>query len=99
MDAHAHCNFVRVVGKMRSLEEADKVVHPVHTQWHYPILIAAGFVPETQEATGFVRRYRYKRDNGHCINVSTGASADYWDDATTSAHGYWSTLGPHIAKL
>jgi len=84
--------------KNTDFEEANKAVHKVEDQWHYKTLTAAGFEPETKEATGFVRKYKYKHPDGREIEVSTGASADYWTDPKTKAHGYWSDLEKYVSK-
>lgn len=81
-----------------NFEEANKAVHPVETQWHYPILTKHGFVPETKEAVGFVRAYIYKHEDGRVIKCSTGVSSDYWTDMATAKFGYWSDLEKYIAK-
>jgi hypothetical protein len=78
-------------------EEANKVIHPVETQWHYKMMIDVGFTPETKEQIGFVRRYKYTKGD-HVINVSTGVNSDYWVDETTGDRGYWSTLKSHITE-
>ena len=78
-----------------TFEQANQVIHPVTTQWHYDTMIAAGFIPETVEQTGFVRSYKYTKGN-HVITVHTGVSADYWRDRTTGAGGYWGTLSEHV---
>lgn len=75
-----------------TLNEADKKVHPVETQWHYPIMTKHGFVPETMEATGFVRRYVYNHPDGRKITCNTGVRADYWDG------GNWDELDAHLTS-
>lgn len=59
-------------------EKANKKVHKVEDQWHYPILTKYGFKPETKEAQGLVRNYIYKNE-GTEIKCVTGASSDYWE--------------------
>ncbi len=76
---------------MSAFDEANKVVHSVTTQWHYPILINAGFVAETKEAVGFVRSYVYRHADGRVVTCTTGYSADYWR-AADKCMGYHSTL-------
>lgn len=83
---------------MTSFEEANKTVHLVETQWHFPILTKHGFVAETKEGVGFVRSYVYKHEDGREIVCTTGASADYWTDKHANATGYWGTLEKHIAR-
>jgi hypothetical protein len=84
-----------------SIREADKKVHPVDTQWHFPIMARYGFQPLTLEAVGLVRSYDYISGDGLGlkIRVSTGFSSDYWRDETNNAGGYWSALEPHLRKL
>lgn len=80
-------------------KEANKVVHKVEDDWHYPIMIKYGFKPTENTKAGFVRRYSYKNDNGYEIHASVGASADHWSDITGSGFGFWSGLEPHLKKL
>ena len=81
----------------QAFEEADKVVHPVNQQWHYPILTKFGYVPVTKEAPGFVRSYMYTHpDTGRRFRLTTGTNADYWTDMHSEACGYWSDLEPHL---
>jgi hypothetical protein len=79
-------------------QEADKKVHRVEDQWHYSILVAAGFVPITKEAVGLVRKYLYEKD-GRQIECSTGAQAEYWVDKSTGEGGYWAELKPFLKGL
>lgn len=76
-----------------AFDAANKTVHPVETQWHYEILIPLGWVAETKEAVGFVRGYAYTLPGtDYRIVCNTGVSADYWNEKTTKAGGYWGTL-------
>lgn len=81
-----------------TFEEANKVVHLVETQWHYKTMIEAGFTPETKEQVGFVRCYKYTKGD-HVVEVTTGASADYWRDKITGKGGYWGTLQEHVTNI
>lgn len=81
------------------LNEVDRAVHPVTTQWHHPILTARGFVPETQEAVGFVRHYDYVHPAGHRIRCTTGSNSDYWTHVGMSRSGYWSALEAYVDGL
>ena len=83
---------------MKSFEEANKKVHKVEDQWHHPILIKYGFKPETEYATGFVRKYKYTKGD-HIILAHTGCSSDYWSNARTGDNGYWNDLEPHLKTL
>ncbi len=83
--------------------EANKVVHQVEKEWHYPILTKYGFTPRTKTGIGFVRAYVYDRPDGEVIRMTTGASADYWEvlKGTPSVQEkiYWSNLEPHLKTL
>lgn len=78
--------------------EADQAQHPVETQWHYPILTAAGFTPATNSACGFVRSYTYQHPSGVSVVCTTGSSADYWG-ASDGARGYWGSLDAWSQKF
>lgn len=82
---------------MQSFEEADQVVHQVESEWHYPILTAAGFTAQDKTGVGFVRSYKYTHPNGTEVRVTTGSHADYWSakqDGKEINGGYWGTLEP-----
>lgn len=83
------------------LEEANQKVHPVTTQWHHPIMVARGFVPETLEAVGLVRRYDYVHPDGHRIRCTTGVNSDHWQDVTGPVQkaGYWASLEGYLDGL
>lgn len=83
---------------MTSFEEANKTVHPVEKQWHFPILTKHGFVAETKEGVGFVRSYVYKHADGREIVCTTGLNADYWTDKQNKRTGYYGTLEEYIAR-
>lgn len=83
---------------MTTFDEANKAVHPVEKQWHYPIMTKHGFVAETTEAVGFVRAYTYKHPDGRVIQCNTGCSSDYWTDMGTKATGYWNSLEAHVVR-
>lgn len=76
----------------------NDTVHPVQSQWHYELMTKHGFVAETKQAVGFVRRYKYVHPNGRTVTVTTGASRDYWE-SSTSPGGLWSTLEPWLNTL
>ena len=85
---------------MTTFEEANKVVHPVDKQWHYPIMTAHGYEAVTTEAVGFVRSYMYvNRETNHTMQVATGASADYWNDDVNNKTGYWGSLNSYLETL
>jgi hypothetical protein len=85
---------------MMNFEEANKVVHPVESQWHYPILTAHGYIAQTAQGVGFVRSYRYIHPTtNRTILCVTGSSSDYWEDELTNDRGYWSALNPHLIKI
>jgi hypothetical protein len=85
-------------GFNRRLNEADRAMHPVAKQWHYPIMVRYGFEPVTKEAQGFVRTYEY-RMAGHVIRVTTGYNTDSWTDVTRGKTGLWAELEPHLKTL
>lgn len=78
-------------------EEANKVVHPVEGEWHYQLMTAYGYVPETKEAIGFVRTYLYKHSvTGAIITCHTGASADYFKSGDRI--GYAHSLATYLEE-
>jgi len=79
-----------------SLAIADQKVHPVESQWHYPILTEFGYEPLDKEGVGLVRSYKYQKGD-HVITVTTGANADYWE--ANDGFGYWADLKPYLQKL
>jgi len=80
-----------------TFDDADMVAHPVQTQWHHDMMIAAGFSVKTPSAVGLVRSYEYVR-NDHVIHCVTGATCDYWRD--NKGHGgYWGTLEAFLKDL
>jgi len=82
------------------INEADKVIHPVETQWHYEIMTKHRFIPLDKTDVGLVRSYRYKHPNtDHYITVSTGYHSDHWKDETTGDGGYHGTLEAHLERL
>lgn len=83
---------------MSTLEEANEVIHPVESEWHYPIVTAAGFIPEVKEAKGLVRSYIYRHPNGVSVSCNTGYSCDYWR-SSDGFHGYWADLQPYVNKM
>lgn len=78
--------------------EANKIVHKVEDQWHYPILTKYGFVPVTLTSVGFVRSYTYTKGE-LAIVCNTGVNADYWINKAANKLGYWSDLEPHLKQL
>ena len=85
---------------MDDFAEADKAVHSVESQWHYPFMVLAGYEPVTKEATGFVRSYKYVHPTtGRTFTLSTGYSADYWVDDLTKKQGYHSSLEDHLISI
>jgi hypothetical protein len=81
-----------------TFEEANKIVHPVETQWHYETMINSGFTPIDKEDIGFVRTYRYSKGD-RIISCTTGSGADYWKDEATGAGGFWGSLKEHVSKI
>lgn len=84
---------------MTDFETSNKKVHPVETQWHYPVMVSFGFEPVTKEAVGFVRTYEYFHPAGHHIKVSTGVNSDYWTNLKNKEMGYWSELESYLVKI
>ncbi len=78
--------------------EANKVMHPVETQWHYPIMTKYGFKPLTSSDNGFVRIYVYEKE-GKTITCHTGVTSDYWIDKDTNKIGLWRELEIYVSKL
>jgi len=80
--------------------DADKKVHSVEDQWHYPIMTKYGYVALDKTGVGFVRSYKYEHpETKRRIIVSTGYSADYWNDKEDEAFGYWTDLEPHLQEV
>lgn len=85
--------------KDTKFEKANKTIHKVEDQWHYPIMTEYGYKPLDKEGVGFVRSYKYKNDDGHQITVTTGLNSDYWFDERSGTTGLWNDLKPHLQKL
>ena len=87
-----------------SFAEANKKVHLVETQWHYPIMTKYGFVPETKSAIGFVRQYVYAHpETGRKFECNTGVNSCYWREkqicpSSQKGGGLWSLLEEHLKK-
>lgn len=84
-----------------TLDEADKKVHPVETQWHYPVMIKYGFIPITKEAVGLVRSYEYTNPTGRLVRCTTGYSADTFEELDPTTRrirniGYHGGLEAHL---
>lgn len=83
-----------------NFEEANKAVHPVENQWHYPIMIKYGYDAKTKEDIGFVRNYLYVHPvTGKKMRLTTGSSADYWTDLDTKETGFHGTLKAHLESV
>lgn len=80
-------------------EKANRVIHPVEKEWHYPIMAKAGFEAKTKTGIGFVRSYEYQHPSGRAVRVTTGVNADHWEDKTSGDIGYWSKLEAHLKSL
>jgi len=76
-----------------NFQKANETIHKVEDQWHYRLMVEYGFTPTTKEATGFVRRYVYTKDD-HKVICVTGASSDYWQGDGES--GYYGTLEAYL---
>ena len=88
-----------------TIEDANKIVHPVTSEWHYPILIKLGFKPLTNSDIGLVRRYQYNHPlfPSKRVVYSIGVNADYWqlidEKNGEEKFGYWSTLESSVLEL
>jgi hypothetical protein len=80
------------------IQEANKKVHNVEDQWHYPIMIKYGFKPEDKTKTGLVRNYKYKNEKNQEVIAVTGANGDYFK-VNGQSKGYWSDLEPYLKEL
>lgn len=90
-------------------ETANKVMHPVEKEWHYPVLARYGYTSPTPPQEGFVRAYFYNHPKGRIIRVNTGVSCDYWEDLTPEAMppsnyngrrlALWGELEPYLQKI
>ena len=86
--------------ELARFNEADKRIHPVETQWHYPIMTKYGFVPVTKTGIGFVRSYKYEHPTTkHVITCNTGYHADYWEDSYNKCCPLWKELEPYLERL
>lgn len=75
--------------------QANKKVHKVEDQWHYPILTKHGYIPQDKERIGFVRSYEYIHpETGDVIIASTGANCDHW--RAKDAGGFYYSLEGHL---
>lgn len=84
------------------MEEVNSIVHPVETQWHYPIMVEFGFEPVTKKAQGIVRSYNYQKGT-IIIECVSGYTADYWN-RIVSRHeewkgGLWKSLRPYLESI
>lgn len=78
----------------------DDIVHPVATQWHYPIMIKYGYIPDTLEAKGMVRSYQYThQDTGRKLILDTGAHCDWWKDLHSGHGGLHGKLEQHLINI
>jgi len=84
---------------LKKFNEADKKVHLVEDQWHYPIMIKYGFTPVTKTGIGFVRAYEYVHPSGHKVSVCTGYSANYFTGISPKGWGYCGDLEPFLKKI
>lgn len=72
-----------------ALNKADKHVHPVETQWHYPILTKYGYKANTKEGIGLSRSYTYQHPIQPPVKVTTGINGDYWESEDRGKYSYW----------
>jgi hypothetical protein len=91
--------YINWRNKMTTFVEANQVIHPVESQWHFPIMAKHGYIPVTKEAIGFVRSYKYiNPTTNHSMTATTGPNADYWTD-NEGGYGYWGSLDDHLNSL
>jgi len=84
--------------ELESFNKADKRVHKVEEEWHYPIFIKYGYEPIEKEGIGFVRSYDYvHKERGNKIQWTTGCNRDYWKGS--GGYGLWADLEPYLEKL
>lgn len=91
---------------MLTFEEANKTVHKVENEWHYPKLIKHGWTPEDKTGIGFVRSYKYKNPKfpDTVISGVVGVNSDYWshrkeNDWREINGGLWNTLETYLDSL
>ncbi|HUW46118.1 MAG TPA: hypothetical protein VMW50_10045 [Dehalococcoidia bacterium] len=80
--------------EIKKFNKANEVVHKVEDQWHYPIMMKAGYKSHTKEGVGFVRSYKYVKGD-HEVTCVTGASSDHWND-NKGGFGYWASLESNL---
>ena len=78
------------VEERTKFNEANKAIHKVEDQWHYPIMMEKGYEALTKEGVGFVRSYLYKKGDME-VKCTTGYSADHWSN-NEGGYGYWGSL-------
>ena len=84
--------------ELESFNKADKRVHKVEEEWHYPIFIKYGYEPIEKKGIGFVRSYNYvHKERGNKVKWTTGYSRDYWEGS--GGYGLWADLEPFLQKL
>jgi len=84
--------------ELKRFAEADKKVHKVESEWHFPIMTKFGYKADTLEGIGFVRSYKYTHPvTSNKVTVATGVHADYFD--APDGHGYWADLEPYLKKI
>jgi hypothetical protein len=79
---------------MKTFAEANQTIHKVEDQWHYPIMMKAGYESHTKEGVGFVRRFVYTKGD-HEVTCITGASSDRWED-NEGNYGFWASLESNL---
>ena len=84
---------------MKSFDEANKIVHPVETQWHYSIMTEFGYESQTPSGVGFARTYIYKHPiTKREFSLTTGCNGDYWADLSGKGYGYQRSLKEYLEK-
>lgn len=83
--------------KRKNFVQANKKVHKVELQWHYPVMIKYGYVAQDKEKIGFVRSYKYIHpETGDEVICATGCNADYWTSGRDQ--GYYQSLEEHLKE-
>ena len=77
-----------------NFEEANKTIHRVEDHWSYSIMVKHGYEALNKEGVGFVRSFKYKK-NDHEVTAITGANSDHWKDNKGNS-GFWSDLENYL---
>lgn len=67
--------------------EAEKEVHRVEDEWHFPVLTLFNFQPIEKQTVGRIRVYHYKNETQNIIKAAFSYGAFYWKDKEKYAGG------------